>query len=317
MTGSGIDAQLGIAEETVAAGTFATPTRFYEFVDETLEFDGDRIASQGIRTGRRVQHRRVPGVQRVGGRLNLELAPQGTGILLKHCFGAVDTTGVGPYTHTLTPGAIDDLDALTVQIGKPQIDGTKTPFSYLGCRVTDFELSCRVNELARLGVTLHGMDLDLTESLATASYPTGWSPFVFTHGSLTVAGGDVDVREVSLSTNNALAIDRHFMRSTTPKLPKVAKESGMREFTGSFMGDWESVAAFNRFVNGTEAALVLTFNAGADAQLTITTNVMFDGDTPTVGGKELLDHSQPFYVLSDTDDATAITAVLINNDSAP
>ena len=35
-------------------------------------------------------------------------------VLCKHLFGAVSTSGAGPYTHTFTPGSLND-DSLTMQ----------------------------------------------------------------------------------------------------------------------------------------------------------------------------------------------------------
>ena len=59
----------------------------------------------------------------------------------------------------------------------------------------------------------------------------------------------------------------------------------------------------------------LTLNNGADT-LTITCNVRFDGDTPSISsGDELLELSLPFVCLSATSDAAAITAVLVNSDT--
>ena len=60
---------------------------------------------------------------------------------------------------------------------------------------------------------------------------------------------------------------------------------------------------------------MLTFTSGADI-LAITTNVRYDGETPTVSGAELLELPVPFMAISDTSDAAAYTAVLTNADAA-
>lgn len=316
--GSGLSAQLGIAEENSASfGTFITPDRFFELVNESLKLEVERIASQGIRTGRRTMHRWAAGVQRVTGDFTIELPAQEVGVILKHLFGSASTTTAGsPYTHTFTPGALDDK-SLTIQVGRPSIDGTVRPFSYLGCKFVSWELSLNVNEYAQLRCSVYGTDEDTSESLASASYDSAYNPFVYTKGSLTIAGSSVDVKEVSLSGENGLATDRHFIRSTNPAQPKEALEAEMREYSGSLTADFEDLTAYNRFVNGTEAALVLTLDAGSSAKLIVTTNVRFDGETPNVGGKELLEQSLPFVVTSGTSDAAAITAALTNTDSTP
>jgi len=60
--------------------------------------------------------------------------------------------------------------------------------------------------------------------------------------------------------------------------------------------------------------MVLDFTSGTD-RVTITTNVRFDGESPQVGGREILTQSVPFKCVGTTD-AAAITAVLVNGDSA-
>lgn len=313
---SGLNSQLGfVAEDTY--GTYKAPTRFAEFNNESLKLDIDRINSKGIRAGRRVLHRWAAGVQRVTGDIELELAPQGSGLLLHHMFGAVNTTGASdPYTHTFTPGATDGK-SLTVQFNRPDISGTNRVFSYLGCKITDWELNAAVNEFLIAKLSLYGSHETTAESLAAASYPTGFSPFVFTHGSLTVSGSEVAIRSCNLKGSNGFKVDRHFIQGTNPSRPKEPLEAAQREYGGTFVGDFESLTQYNRFVNGTEAALVLAFDAGNGRSLTITTNVRFDGETPNVGGQDLLELNVPFMCVSSTSDAAAITAVLVNGDSAP
>ena len=312
---SGLAGQWGFVDE-VTYGTFVAPTRFLEFNSESVGLERERIESAGIRAGRRVLHRWAAGVQRVAGDIEFELAPQGTALLWKHILGTVATTGAGPYTHTLSPGDLSGK-SMTVQIGRPDIAGTVRAFSYLGCKVTSAELTLDVNAFAMMKVSLYGAHEDTAQTLATASYPASLSPFVFTQGSLTLAASAFDVKSASLSIDNGLAVDRHFVRATTPERSKEPLEADRRAITGTLVADFTDLTAYNRFVNGTEAALVFTLNAGAAAQTTITMNVRFDGDTPEIGGAELLEQSLPFKAVSSTSDAAALTVVVTNSDSAP
>lgn len=311
MTSSGIDAQIGFVAES-SFGTFAVPTKFAEFTSESLKFERERINSKGIKAGRRTLNRWAQGVQRVNGDIELEMGPVGTGTLLKHAFGGSQTTGAGPYVHTLTPGSLDDK-SLTIQVGRPDIGGVVRAFSYLGCSITGFELSCKVNEYLMGKFSIYGTDEVTSESLATASYPAGWSPFVFTEGVLSIAGSSYDVTQLSLGAKNGQKVDRHFIRASGHK-PKIALESEQREYSGTLTSDFIDLTAYNRFKNGTEAALVLTFTSGANI-LEITTNVRFDGETPNIGGIEIPEQSLPFVCVSSTSDAAAITAVLTTTDA--
>lgn len=310
---SGLAGQVGFAAEATY-GTFQAPTRFLELNSSNIKFERERIDSAGIKAGRRVLHRWAQGVQRVAGDVEFEMAPQGFALLWSHVLGTVATTGTNPYTHTMSPGDLAGK-SLTVQVGKPDIGGVVRAFSYLGCKVSGVEVSAAVNEYALMSVSFYGSHLDTAQTLGTASYPTGLTPFDFTKGSVTLAGSAFDVKDFTLSIDNGLAVDRHFIRATTPERPKEALENTRREITGSMTAEFTDLTALNRFINGTEAALVFTFNAGASAITTFTMNVRFDGEDPDFG-PELLEQPLPFKAISATSDAAALTVVVTNADSA-
>jgi len=311
---SGLAGQLVIADE-VTYGTYVAGTRGFEFTEENLQFEREMIESMGIRAGRRIQSRFAQGVQRVAGDVTLELAPQGMGLLFKHIFGGVATTGAGPYTHTFTPGDLSGK-SMSVQVGRPFSTGTVQSFSILGTKVTQAEISAEVNDYAHLTLSLYGNHEDTGQTLATATYPT-LVPFVFTNGTLTVGGSAQDVRNFTLTIDNALIIDRHFIRATTPERSKEPLEGGYRQVTGSFEADFDSLTAYNRYVNGTQASMVLAFSSGTTS-LTITMNVRFDGETPTIDSPDdLVTLNMGYKAISSTSDAAAITAVLVNSDSSP
>lgn len=312
---SGIGGQLGLAEE-VTYGTYVAPTKFLEFNSENVNLERERIDSAGIRAGRRVLHRWAAGVQRVVGPIVMECAPQGNGLIWKHILGSVSTAGTNPYTHTATPGDLAGK-SLSIQVGRPDIAGVVRPFSYLGCKVASADLACALNQFALLTLNVYGAHEDTSQTLGVASYPAGLSPFVFTQGSLQIAAAAYDIQEFRMTIDNGLALNRHFIRSTTPERPKEPLEANRRAITGTLTSDFIDLTAYNRFVNGTEAALVLTMNAGASAQLVVTLNVRFDGQTPDIGGAQLVGQNLPWRAVSATSDAAAITVAVTNADSTP
>lgn len=154
---SGQAAQLGFAIETTA-GTPVTPSQFLPLVDESITAELERLESPAIITGRRVVDSDMwnGGNHTFAGDLGLELYTRGATSLFRHMFGAVNTTGAGPYTHTFTPGDLSD-DYLTVQVGRPSLDGTVNPFTYAGMACTSWELACSAGEIATLGLSEVGM----------------------------------------------------------------------------------------------------------------------------------------------------------------
>src|SRR5262249_27154989 len=155
---------------------------------------------------------------------------------------------------TFTPGDLAGK-SLTMQIGRPSQDGTVRAFTYKGVKVAKWELSVSVDSLAKLKLTTLGQDEDTTIGLAAATAPTGIAPFVFTQGTLSLAGSAADVKDFKLSGDNM--VNDRFKLGTA--LRKEPLEAGRREYVGEVTAYFVDFTAYNRFVNGTEAALVLDF----------------------------------------------------------
>lgn len=153
---TGIDAQIGYALESTV-GTPVTVTAFLPLVSETLGQELARLESAGIIAGRRVlaSQQWNGGDISVMGSVQHELYNRGLGKLFTAMFGAVATTGAGPYTHTFTPGDLTG-DSLTVQVGRPATNGTTYPFTYAGMKVASWEIACAAGEIATLGMDLVG-----------------------------------------------------------------------------------------------------------------------------------------------------------------
>ena len=312
---SGLAAQVGLKTETTW-GTAVTVDRFTPLISESMTEKIERLESAGIAPGARVLRsgQWAAGNVEVSGDLGFELYQQGMGLWFRHMFGAVSTSGAGPYTHTFTPGDMSD-DHFTLQIGKPDVAGTVQPFTYAGCKVTEWELAAKAGELVTLGVSVVGKDLATGTSLATASYGTGSGlPFSFAHASVTVGGSAAYVKEITLKGSNGLAVDRRGIGSAYIKEPLEAE---LRAYEGEMVCEFESLTQMNLFRNGTENALVLTIDAGSAAKCVITTNVRYDGSTPEVQGRGVTELKVPFKCLGPSTDAGAITAVLTNSDATP
>lgn len=330
---SGLSAQLGIAEEGEANyGTYTEPTRYFEFVSEELTMEIERVESEALRAGTRTlrSDRWSPGKKNVEGDVELELMQKGQGILWKHMLGGVvtsqpdETDAPNVYLHTFTPDHI--TNSLTVQVGRTAVSGTTHPFSYLGCTVTEWEIEAAVEDPVNLTLSLLGRDETTSETLGTPSYPTGNRLYTFIHGSLTLDGDAFDVKEFSLSGENGLDDDRYFLGSQLRKKPVQAE---ILNFEGEITTEFNDLDTYNKFIQGQEAALVLTFDTGNQIdpeatdptptfKTTITMNVRFDGETPTVDGAEVLEQSIAFKAIdSGTGPASCITVTVQTDEETP
>lgn len=303
----GADGQIGWKTE-VTPGTAVTVDTFLPIRSEDIKQNINYLDTQTI-SARKVLRLTKQGAKSIEGGFTTELPNTDIATLLKHMFGTVTTTGVGPYTHTFTPADLTG-DSLTVQVGRPASDGTVHPFTYAGCKISDWTISAATGEIATLECSLLGMSETTGTALAAASYDAAWEPFVFTEASLTIAGTSAGtVRDLSLSGSNAVEL-RHRLGSANSKQPL---EIGLRTYDGTVTTDFDDLTHYNMFVNGTEAALVSTFSNGTES-LEITQNIQFTGETPEIPGFELLAQNLPFRVISSTSDADGITAVLTNSE---
>lgn len=319
---SGMSAQLMTSEE-VTYGTPVTPDRGFEFRDESLKFTVERIESTAIRSGARVlrSDRWAAGKKSVGGDITMDLINKSQGRWFKHAFGGLSTSqpdAVGAptvYLHTFTPGDIPV--GQTIQVGRTDTSGTTRPFTYHGCKVASWEIACAVGDIASFKVSIVGEDEDNATSLAAISYPASLTPLTFVNGTLTVGGSPQDVKSVTVQGSNALAEDRYFLGSQLRKQPL---EAGLREYSGTCEAEFESLTAYNRYINGTEAALVLlyqgaTISGAFKYEVKITANVRFDGETPVVGGMDIVPISLPYKVVDNS--TTSIKLEYQTTDTTP
>lgn len=324
---SGLGLQLGFAAEATY-GTYVVPTRFLEVRSEGLTFNRETIQSEGIRKGSTVRRTGRWAVNKKGGggQLTMELANKGFGLLLKHALGAVAITTPPGATlarqHRHTLGHLDDL-SLTAQKAFPDTaTGTDRPFTFLGCVITEWELSVDVDGLLMFNPTLDAQDMVTTEAVAAPSYPASDELFSYQQVSLTVDGGAETPTAFSLTCSHGLKTDRYFVRaSPLKKRPLIAAH---RELSGSMTFEFESMTQVNRFLNAAPGAEIpASFAATGDeiesghsyALNGSLPAIVFDGEMPTVQGPDVITLTAPFRVLDNTVDQP-ITLDYITTDTA-
>jgi hypothetical protein len=309
----GSDGQVGFKTESVV-GTAVVVDKFLPFVSEGVKNNITYLDSQTL-SARHTVRATKRGTGGIEGPITTELANTTLATLLKHMFGGIATTGAGPYTHTASPADLTG-DSMTVQIGRPATSTTVHPFTYAGVKVATWTITANVGEIATLELGLVGMTETTATGLAVASTDATWAPFTFSEAAVTIGGSaSNDVRAVTLSGDNKVPL-RYRLGSNTSREPL---QVGLRDYTGTISTDFASLTDYNRYVNATQAALVVAFNnapSGGSQTLTFTYNVQFVGETPNVGGFDLLEQPLPFRAISSTSDAAAVTAVLVNSESS-
>ena len=323
---TGLAAQCGVGVESVW-GTRVAPTRYLEILNESLKLDLQRTESQGLRAGRRFSRKYRDNRKGAGGTIALEVPTKGFGLIAKHILGAVATaTPVGgtlSRDHTATPGDLDGK-SFSIQLGRPDLSGTVRPFDYTGVKVMSAEFSNSVDGILGCTLTLDAQNEDTTQTLGTASYPTGLDQFFFVDAKLTLDATQVDVKDFSCSISNGLKGDRYYLRESSLKKEQI-EDTAAREVTGTFNADFDGMSHYNSFTAGTEAALVarwrnpVAIEPGFYPEFEITlTRVRFDGETPNVGGSDVLNMTVPYKALEPlTGGSPTVSLRVRSDDSAP
>lgn len=318
--GSGLAAQFGFVSETTY-GTAVTVTKFVPLLNEAVAADYERIESEGIIAGARVLKtgQWASGINRVGGEVGLELFQQGMGTLFRHMFGSVTssvTANIG--THTFSPGDLTG-QSMTVQIGRPQVGGVVTPFTYAGAKVASWELGIAADAAVTLGLDLIAKSETTGTALASATYLTdAQKPFFAPAGgfvTMSISGSSVNVRELTIAGDNGLSDERLVVGSVYIDEPL---EAARREYTGTATLEFSSTAQYQRFAQGGEYPIVVSMIASSSAGFSVTMNARFDSGVPAVDGPDIIvvDADYKCVATSMTNDATAISATLINSQTA-
>lgn len=343
--GSGLAAQLSAIDETTFGVSPAlTNALDYEFKSETLNLNKTTVTGEGLAAGRVYQRtkRRVLTNYDVAGGINLEAPTRQLTFWLRHMLGSfgqtlaapteIGTTGI--YRSVHQPGSLNG-HSFTIQKGVPATDGTVEPFTYVGCKITDWDLKISTGAIVELDLTIDarnelggsGNSDPLNGSVPAlrtwAGPPTDglgelmWSfkeATIFTGGT---PAADGDTGEVSLTSPTAAAairdVDikhsvkldqaRFFLGSNGFKAEQI--ENNYRAITGTMTAEWlSSEAMYNAFSADTTTSLKVTLTGAAVSSShylleIIIPNIKLDGETPKVGGPAVVTQSVAFTGLDD------------------
>ena len=326
-TGTGLSAQVGIAEE-LTYGTYVEPDTFFEFISESMVPANPAINSEALGSG--VFRSRAPRhhVTGASGDLTLDVVNLGWELFIKHALGALatsqpdDVAEPNHYKHSGTPGSLRGK-SLTLQVGRPSTDATIQPFSYLGGKITAWSIAAELDAIATLTATMDFKTEDTSETLATASYPADMRSFTFLDGSLSMDGDTVGVvNSIELNGTNPMNTNRRGLGGE--KLEPLV--NARRLVTGTFTSEFEDMLAHQAWIAGAEQAnLLLTFalagteiDTGEENPFKLVIDIprlYYTGDAPQVGGPDIVSQNKPFEAYKPSG-GEIITIDLHNDDSA-
>jgi hypothetical protein len=376
--GAGLAASVGIATETTA-GTASTPTHFTEFNSETIKGEKNVTQGKGLRgpssgsgggpgagTGLFMRSsRRVVGSWGAKGGVNFDAPFSGLGLWLEHAVGAftvgttagtsnplvVQQSSTPAYLQTYAPGSLAGK-TFTCQVGRPDSAGTVIPFTYVGCKVTDWGLSTEINKFATFDFNIDAWQ-ELTPdnpqattagpAITSPTYTTGQQFFhfreatLFNGGTLATAGGvttlsaptaAAKITKCDFKVTNPLDTSRFFVAGTGGSTVAGVKgeqlENEFRTIAGALDAEYFSPSAYyDVYYSDSPLSLLLTFTGPVAIASTffptlsfLVPNIHFDGETPNVGGPGIINHALPFSGLDDEAD-NQIQVQYMSTDVAP
>ena len=313
--GSGLAGSIGIGAESTY-GTFAPPTRWLPWLEENLDIDRKFSDGKAVVAGSLLKqsNQTVLLTQMAKGTIKVPVTTSGLGLLLKAALGAA----AGP-TQMATTAAYQTVatlastagNSLTAQIGRPQTDGTITPYSYTGCKVTGFDLTVESGNVPELSVEVVGQQLTETQALVVPVFETS-NPAVFSFQQVTLKAGVTigsevamaNVRKFDLSLKRKLDESRFYIGGNG--LLAEPLEDDFLELTGSLTADFTNTTDWDAWVLASDnVSLIINIVGGLIAtgynySLDIAVPVaLIQGADPKMSGPKIVEREVKFEALDD------------------
>jgi Phage tail tube protein len=342
--GSGILSQFygPLAESTYGVAPSLTGAHFYAIKGgESLKSEKVTAQGEGLFSGALHPQagRRVLTGWNCGGSIPMELPTRNLQQWLLPMFGSYGQTlatltedaSTGAYKSVHAPGPLQ-THSFVVQKGVPSVDGTVEPFTYVGCKISEWELSVAKNEIAQLNLTILARNElagagnsdplnGSVPSLVSYSAPIGsvfhWAQAaLYTGGTCSTTSGlttvsapvkTANVRNVSIKYTVPLDADRYEMGGQGFRAEPI--DNGLRSIAVTFEIEWlSSEAMYNAYTADTPTALELTLigpviGSGSDASTLaiLIPEMFFDGAPPTIEGPQVVTQK---IEMAGLDDAT-------------
>lgn len=317
---SGLASQVGWAKETTY-GTAVTVTKFLPVRNFAFKKVKNTAQGSGIFSGDFLDRGALRDVTTIGATLSwdMEVLNKDMGLFVQALMGTTVTPaiqGAGPaylQTHTL---ADPFGKSLTMQGGVPDLTGTVRPYTFTGVKVISAEFTMTPGEMFSVKFTADAQDVTEATGLASVSYPTALDTFDATGGAANVglaiktgtfgSEASVDgVSSVTVTITRPSKVDRNNLGNGGKKSePVLNDKSGA--ITGTITAEFLDKTKFaDLYASDTPTSIVLEalgtlLNATFyyTFRITLPQNY-FEGDTPEVGGSDVVSGDFPFTSLYD------------------
>jgi hypothetical protein len=316
MANSGLGSQWGFKKESVW-GTPVTVDKFFEYSSESFNLDATYYDGVGLRAGRTFgpQSRTKKTTRAAGGDVALEMPYKLSGHLFDQMVAGTITPVIQgasiAYLSTFNVGASVPNKSATNQFNKPASSAGDTAFTYPGCVLTGASFAMETGGTLTSSLSWRAKDettpatTPAGAALAVASYAANTDIWVHQDTTLSYAGGGAPgVKGVSLAWNQPYRDDRFFLDGSGTIAQPIP--NGLATVTGTLSGEWYDSTFYTAFRSGAFASLTITFAGPTAIASTFFPTIKFTlsaiqirGNSPQVGGPDLLDTDIPFVAKDD------------------
>lgn len=308
--GFGHAAWVGFGVETTW-GTAVSRTKFYEFDSESLDFKMGLMPKSSTRNVDHMNFRAVKTKKDVTGAIEMAVTYSNMEVLFKHALGSNNTTGAGPYTHTIGLAAALPT-GLSIEVNRDSANvGAGSSWLYEGCQIDSMTLSHEPEGWLMVSFEFVGEDSS-NVAVSTPTFGTfdgvSWDEL-----AVTLNGSPIDILGYELKLGNNLAKDRFKLGSRTRK---GLGRAGQREVTGTLKMEYDAKAVSDLFRVNSETltpSLTFTYTSGAKS-LTITVPApMFTGKDPSVDNSGPIPIELSFRGYGIVSDNSALAMAFVNS----
>jgi hypothetical protein len=320
-----------MAKETTW-GTFVTPSRWFEFESETLEYKPKRIVGVGLANGLAVQRNatRQQTTSTVNGDIKWPMYYKSMGLFLGGIMGTLTTTAVQQsatigylQTHALAVNTIGQ--SLSFQKGVPEVTtGTIRQYNYFGAKITKAVFECAADQFLQATYSIDAKGYDTSNAYATPVYQTPNPIFAFNQGTFKLGsfGSEVaieGVRKWTMTIERPLRVDNFYLDGTGLKQEQVG--NNFVKITVDLESEYVTDAAFvAQFNTDTAQSMIMDF-VGPTIASTFKNEIQFqvpnlrwETGQPLIAGPDLVMPKLQLVGLYD-DSHTAATITYMSTDT--
>lgn len=300
----------GLKKE-VAWGTALAPDHFFQLISEDIHLEHAheelRVLSLHSPAELTVIAEHVEGNSRFKGTYE-ECA-----LLWEMLLGGVDSTGVGPYTHTSPPSTGIPFTrigkSLTCEVHRDQA----TAWRYSGMKITNLTMEFEQEKGPEFSATWMGKD-ESQEVPATPTYITPIKPMLALELDITVDAVSFPLFNASISVD--FPIDQTFLVGSKV-LAKEPLENGGIALAGSAEICFDSMTQYDKFVAGTFADIIVVATNAVESLTLNMGKALFTKFDPTLDERNRVRAPVEWQSKFDTTATDLLQAITVNNQATP